>query len=107
MTLKSIINKMQRLDYGDVLVTCPMPGMEDVKPERLGDFMQTEIGKRVLGPSLENVEVLRNAGMGEEQALTIALGAAAVRDDEGQLMRRPAEPELLSQTPQLLESKKK
>ncbi|MDB5181740.1 MAG: hypothetical protein JWP13_503 [Candidatus Saccharibacteria bacterium] len=85
-----------------------MPGMEDVAPERLDTFMQTEIGQRVLGPSLDNVEVLLEAGMGEEQALTIALGAAAVRDDEGRIMRTPPQEANASVgTFQLAESKKK
>jgi hypothetical protein len=96
-------------EYDDILIQCPMPGQEHLPPERLGDFMQTEIGQRVLGSSLENVGVLRSTGMGEEQALTIALGAAAVRDDEGKLMRRVVEEAdaVPAGTSEPLESKKK
>lgn len=78
-------------EFADVLIRCPIPGNEHLEAERLEDFLQTEIGQRVLGASLENIKILREAGMGEEQALTIALGAAAVRDEDGKLMRRSAE----------------
>lgn len=67
-----------------------MPGHEDLPPERLGDFMQTDVGRKVLGEALGNVDILLDAGMKEEQAITIALGSAAVRDDEGKLMRSPS-----------------
>lgn len=75
--------------YGDVLIQCPVPGQEHLPPERLGDFIQTEVGQRVLGESLANVQVLTATGMGEEQALTIALGPAAVRDETGAILRDP------------------
>lgn len=96
-------------EFGDVLIRCPMPGQEHLEAERLDDFMRTEVGQRVLGGALESVKTLLEAGMGEEQALTIALGAAAVRDDEGKLMRRPIE--RTSESPvrefEAVESKKK
>lgn len=92
--------------YSDILVACPMPGQEAVQPERIGDFLQTEIGQRVLGPALANVEILLENGMSEDQALSIALGPALVRDEEGQFMRQP-DAEQLVLADQLAESKKK
>ena len=94
--------------YGDVLIKCPMPEQANLAPERLGDFIQTEVGKRVLGDSLGNVQVLLDTGMGEEQALTIALGAVLVRDEEGRMLRAPSpdqEPALAGS--QSVDSKKK
>ncbi len=73
--------------YGNYLVQCPMPGMQDLPPERLGDFMQTEVGKKVLGQALENVDFLIQAGIDEERAVTIALGPAAVHDEAGKPMK--------------------
>lgn len=90
--------------YGDILVSCPMPGQEHLQAERLGDFVQTEVGQRVLGPALGNVKILLDTGMGEDQALTIALGPAIVRDDEGQI-RRQSVPVLT--TSEAIDSKKK
>lgn len=92
--------------FGNVMVQCPMPGQEHQPAQRLDEFMQTEVGARVLGPSLANVEIMTNAGMETEQAVTIALGAAVVRDEEGTMMRafEPA-PELVGAD--ATESKKK
>lgn len=78
-------------EFGDVLIRCPMPGREHLGAERLGDFIQTEVGQRVLGDVFENVNTLLEAGIDEEKALMIALGAAAVRDDKGKLKRKPIE----------------
>jgi hypothetical protein len=96
--------QVEKLD--DILVRCPMPGKEGLEPERLGDFMQTEVGQRVLGQALENVAVLVESGMDEEQAATIALGPAALHDEDGRLMRAP-QPEAAIFIEQPSESKKK
>ncbi|HEX5797663.1 MAG TPA: hypothetical protein VFX86_04725 [Candidatus Saccharimonadales bacterium] len=76
--------------YADVMVACPMPGREDEAAQPLGKFIQTEIGQRVLGDSIENVERLRATGMDTEQAVSIALGAAVVKDDAGEIVRAEA-----------------
>lgn len=94
--------------YGDYLVQCPMPGKEGLQPERLSDFMQTEVGKRVLGQALDNVELLLEAGMDEEKAVTIALGPAAVRDESGKIMKAEPQEEVATATSAFAtESKKK
>lgn len=77
--------------YSDILIRCPMPNNSHVEPQRLGDFMRTELGQSILGSSIENIEALKQAGLGEEQALTIALGAAAVRDENGTIMRQSSQ----------------
>lgn len=91
-----------------------MPGKESLPPERLGDFLASDVGQRVLGSSMENVDTLVKAGMSEDQALSIALGAAAVREEDGTIMRRSAPqveeaPELVfaEPTPEAIEPKKK
>ena len=94
------------MSYGDILVSCPMPGQEHLAPERLDSFIQTEIGQRVLGQSVENIELLVQGGMKEEQAVSIALGAAVVRDESGNFMRDTAPETALAET-HVLDSKKK
>ncbi len=77
--------------YANVLISCPAPGHENEPAQELGVFAKTEIGAKVLGPSLANVKILLQTGMDEEQALAIALGPAAVVSDEGKLVRAPKE----------------
>lgn len=94
--------------YGDILVQCPMPGQEHLPPERLGVFLETEVGQKVLGGALANVGVLLETGMGEDQAITIALGPALVRDEVGDIMRAPVDAqEPVAQLLETVDSKKK
>jgi len=72
----------------------------------LSEFMQTEVGQRVGGTALANVDLLVQTGMDREKAATIAFGGAIVTDENGQMVRAEhREPTVMS--PQLAESKKK
>jgi hypothetical protein len=73
--------------YADVMVACPMPGHEADPALPLGEFMQTEVGQRVLGAAVENADRLRSMGMEPEEAIGIALGAGALKDGQGSIVR--------------------
>jgi hypothetical protein len=90
----------------DMLVRCPIPGYENELPERLGDFVQTERGKRVGAAALENITVLTESGIDIEKAAVIAFGGAIVTDEAGQIVRSP-QPEEASIQLQHADSKKK
>ncbi|MGI9027393.1 MAG: hypothetical protein ACR2FM_00925 [Candidatus Saccharimonadales bacterium] len=78
-------------DYANIVVTCPMPGKEDLPSQTLEQFMQTEVGQRIIGEALKNADTLQDSGIDKETAIAIALGPAAVKDDEGMLVRLPRE----------------
>lgn len=85
----------------DILVQCPIDAHRGESPQRLGDFLQTEVGQRVLTPLIENVDELRNIGIEEEKAISMAFAGVAVRDEHGAIARTaPIEKELASAPPQ-------
>lgn len=79
------------MGYGDVLVKCPVPGQEELPAERLDVFLESDLGKMVLGQSVQNIEILKSKGMSENDAVSIALGPAIVRDHEGSFVRDTSE----------------
>lgn len=75
--------------YADVMVRCPMPGQEHLPAERLGDFIATEVGQKVLGEAFATMAELTDNGIDPDKAATIVLKFAAVKDENGDLLRAP------------------
>lgn len=96
--------------FGDVMIGCPMPGQEHQKPQRLDEFAQTDRGQKYLGERFSHFVTLEEAGIGVEQAFTITLGDALVRDDAGEVVRDVSPPGAKlaeAQKPVLARSEKK
>lgn len=92
----------------DALVRCPIPGKAHLPPQRLGDFMQTEIGQQLGEQIVSDYEMKREKGIEEEEAMALALGFAAVRNKDGTIATLPDPAiEQADLTPRPLESKKK
>ena len=79
-------------DLADIAVRCPIPGHEDAGEMRLADFYATEVGQQVLGDSIDNIAKMEQAGIAREQAIGMALGAAAVKTETGEIARMPEDP---------------
>jgi hypothetical protein len=79
----------QAVDFLSVVVKCPSPKgneAEGTLGDLLADEMHPEVGLQVLKLVKENI----TEGDNFEKALRGALGTAAVRGDDGRLMRREA-----------------
>jgi hypothetical protein len=97
-------------DWANAMVKCPWPGQEHQEERPLGEFMQTEVGERVLAPYLETAKLLvNNAGMDKFDALKQALPGAIVTDEEGNIKwaEPPIKAEPTDSWDSLGESKKK
>lgn len=74
-------------EVADIMVQCPMPEHRGDGPQRMGDFIQTEVGKRVLGPVIENYGQLKDMGIDREKAASMAFAGFAVKDEQGNLVK--------------------
>lgn len=78
-------------EIADIMVQCPMSEHRGEGPQRIGDFIQTEVGQRVLGPVIENYGELKSMGLNAEKAADMAFAVVAVKDDDGSLVRAAQE----------------
>jgi hypothetical protein len=74
----------------DIMVQCPIPGQENQPPQALGEFMQSDVGKRVGEAALATAGILEQTGMSKQEAVLQALGPAVARTESGEIMRAPA-----------------
>lgn len=92
----------EKFDLGfedlQVVVDCPycLLGKTDPNPDHagaLGAFIQhdAKIGRQVLEPYIDNVQILTETGLEPNEVIELALGHAALRDKKGEILRVSAE----------------
>ncbi len=80
------IDEVQARDLASIAVACPIPG--ESRNASLGEFMASEHGADKAGEIVDIATQAQERGATPEEALSQALGFAAVRDREtGELIK--------------------
>lgn len=92
--------------FADMVVVCPIPGKADGEQMRFGDFINTEQGREYGTEAIAGIEELMGDGYDREKATKLIMRGAIVRDEAGEIVRRPSEEQSLLQS-QISQAEKK